>query len=64
MVGWFALKTECDVYGKRGAFGSYDPQISPICCCIRGLSQRIQKNGIKEIGLVDVLGGHRCSVKG
>ncbi len=30
----------------------------------QGLSQRTQKNGIEEIGLVDVLGGHPCSVRG
>ncbi|KAM4113105.1 hypothetical protein ACJW30_05G193800 [Castanea mollissima] len=33
-LGWSALKTECDVYGKCGAFGSCDPQNSPICSCI------------------------------
>ena len=35
-VWWKALKSECDVYGKCGAFGSCDSRNSPICSCLRG----------------------------
>ncbi|KAL4601693.1 hypothetical protein ACB092_10G000100 [Castanea dentata] len=35
-VGWKALKSECDVYGKCGAFGSCDSRSLPICTCLRG----------------------------
>jgi hypothetical protein len=35
-IGWSALHTECDVYGKCGAFGSCNSQNSPICSCLRG----------------------------
>ena len=33
---WSALQTECDVYGKCGAFGTCNPKNSPICSCFQG----------------------------
>ncbi|PIN02163.1 Serine/threonine protein kinase [Handroanthus impetiginosus] len=33
---WLAPKTECDVYGTCGSFGSCNAQDSPICSCLRG----------------------------
>ena len=35
-IGWSALHTECDVYGKCGAFGTCNPNNSPICRCFKG----------------------------
>ncbi|KAL0012593.1 hypothetical protein SO802_007701 [Lithocarpus litseifolius] len=43
-VWWKALKSECDVYGKCGAFGSCDSRSLPICTCLRGF----EPNNIKE----------------
>ena len=43
VLGWSALKIECDVYGKCGAFGSCDPQNSPICSCIQGFEPKNTK---------------------
>ena len=40
VLGWSALKIECDVYGKCGAFGSCNPQNSPICSCIPGFEPK------------------------
>ena len=40
-VVWLALHTECDVYGKCGAFGTCDPKNTPICSCFQGSSQII-----------------------
>ncbi|KAL0012597.1 hypothetical protein SO802_007705 [Lithocarpus litseifolius] len=37
---WSALKTECDAYGKCGAFGSCDPKNSLICSCIQGFEPK------------------------
>ncbi|KAK6932456.1 PAN/Apple domain [Dillenia turbinata] len=37
---WLAQKTECDVYGKCGPFGSCYPQNSPLCSCMRGFEPR------------------------
>jgi hypothetical protein len=34
------LETECDVYGRCGAFGSCNPQNSPICSCLRGFEPK------------------------
>jgi hypothetical protein len=39
-VKWSALETECDVYGKCGAFGSCNSQNSPICSCLRGFEPK------------------------
>jgi hypothetical protein len=39
-VAWSALKIECDVYGKCGAFGSCNSQNSPICCCFQGFEPK------------------------
>ncbi|GMY37168.1 G-type lectin S-receptor-like serine/threonine-protein kinase At1g11300 [Fagus crenata] len=39
-VRWSALKNECDVYGKCRAFGSCNPQNSPICSCFRGFEPK------------------------
>ncbi|KAK4588224.1 hypothetical protein RGQ29_019279 [Quercus rubra] len=35
-IPWNALKSECDVYGICGAFGSCNSQSSPICSCLPG----------------------------
>ncbi|XP_059439287.1 G-type lectin S-receptor-like serine/threonine-protein kinase At1g11330 [Corylus avellana] len=40
-IGWSALNTECDVYGKCGAFGNCYSQNSPICSCLRGFEPKI-----------------------
>jgi hypothetical protein len=34
------LKTQCDVYGKCGAFGSCNSKNSPICSCLRGFEPK------------------------
>ncbi|KAB1223052.1 hypothetical protein CJ030_MR2G022345 [Morella rubra] len=39
-VGWSTLESECDVYGKCGAFGSCNSQNSPICGCLRGFEPK------------------------
>ncbi|XP_062160839.1 G-type lectin S-receptor-like serine/threonine-protein kinase At1g11330 isoform X2 [Alnus glutinosa] len=39
-VQWSAWKSECDVYGKCGAFGSCNPQNSPICSCLWGFEPK------------------------
>ncbi|GMY37160.1 G-type lectin S-receptor-like serine/threonine-protein kinase At1g11330 [Fagus crenata] len=39
-VRWSALQNECDVYGKCRAFGSCNPQNSPICSCLRGFEPK------------------------
>jgi hypothetical protein len=39
-VPWSAWKSECDVYGKCGAFGSCNPQNSPICSCLWGFEPK------------------------
>jgi hypothetical protein len=36
LVRWSALLTDCDVYGKCGAFGSCNSQSSSICSCLHG----------------------------
>lgn len=43
-----ALRSVCDGCGKCGAFGICNSLCSPICSCLQGLSQEIQKNGIEE----------------
>ncbi|KAL4628731.1 hypothetical protein ACB092_05G260100 [Castanea dentata] len=43
-IGWCALNTECDVYGKCGAFGTCNPKNSPICSCFKGF----QPNNTEE----------------
>ncbi|MED6131487.1 hypothetical protein PIB30_010240 [Stylosanthes scabra] len=35
-IEFSSVSTECDVYGKCGAFASCDPRSSPICSCLRG----------------------------
>ena len=37
---WNALKSECDVYGMCGAFGSCNSQSSPICSCLPGFEPK------------------------
>ncbi|KAK3014361.1 hypothetical protein RJ639_009083 [Escallonia herrerae] len=37
---WTAIKDECDVYGKCGAFGSCDIQDSRLCSCLEGFEPR------------------------
>ncbi|KAK7815416.1 g-type lectin s-receptor-like serine/threonine-protein kinase [Quercus suber] len=43
-VVWLALHTECDVYGKCGAFGTCDPKNTPICSCFQGF----EPNNLEE----------------
>ncbi|XP_050287976.1 G-type lectin S-receptor-like serine/threonine-protein kinase At1g11330 isoform X2 [Quercus robur] len=35
-IGWLAMNSDCDVYGKCGAFGTCNPQNTPICSCLQG----------------------------
>ncbi|XP_031398550.1 G-type lectin S-receptor-like serine/threonine-protein kinase At1g11330 [Punica granatum] len=35
-IRWLARESECDYYGKCGAFGTCDSKMSPICSCLRG----------------------------
>ncbi|XP_041025861.1 G-type lectin S-receptor-like serine/threonine-protein kinase At1g11330 [Juglans microcarpa x Juglans regia] len=39
-VRWLALKTECDVYGKCGAFGICNSNSLPICNCLVGFEPK------------------------
>ncbi|KAF5475570.1 hypothetical protein F2P56_007364 [Juglans regia] len=39
-VGWLALETECDVYGKCGAFGICNSNSLPICNCFVGFEPK------------------------
>uniref|UniRef100_A0A2N9G5U5 Apple domain-containing protein n=1 Tax=Fagus sylvatica TaxID=28930 RepID=A0A2N9G5U5_FAGSY len=41
-VMWSSLQTECDIYGKCGAFGfgSCNSQSSIICSCLRGFEPK------------------------
>jgi hypothetical protein len=39
-VEWSSLQTDCDVYGKCGAFGSCNPQNLPICSCLEGFEPK------------------------
>jgi hypothetical protein len=39
-VTWSSFQTECDVYGKCGAFGSCNSQNTPICSCLRGFEPK------------------------
>jgi hypothetical protein len=39
-VVWSTLETECDVYGRCGAFGSCNSKNSPICSCLRGFEPK------------------------
>ncbi|KAM7530731.1 hypothetical protein LguiB_034141 [Lonicera macranthoides] len=41
VVTWSAVKTECDVYGKCGPYGSCNSQDLPICSCLRGFVPRV-----------------------
>ncbi|KAK7848587.1 g-type lectin s-receptor-like serine/threonine-protein kinase [Quercus suber] len=43
-VVWSALHSECDVYGKCGAFGTCDPKNTPICSCFQGF----EPNNLEE----------------
>ncbi|KAF5472071.1 hypothetical protein F2P56_008817 [Juglans regia] len=40
-VTWSSLMSECDIYGKCGAFGSCNSQNSPICSCLEGFEPKI-----------------------
>jgi hypothetical protein len=40
VVTWSSLETECDVYGRCGAFGSCDSKNSPICSCLWGFEPK------------------------
>ncbi|XP_022720832.1 LOW QUALITY PROTEIN: uncharacterized protein LOC111278491 [Durio zibethinus] len=42
-VEWSSLETDCDVYGKCGAFGSCDSQKPSICSCLRGFEPKIKE---------------------
>ncbi|KAL4628480.1 hypothetical protein ACB092_05G241600 [Castanea dentata] len=39
-IFWNAVKSECDVYGMYGAFGSCNSQSSPICSCLPGFEPK------------------------
>jgi hypothetical protein len=39
-VFWSSSQTKCDGYDKCGAFGSCNPQSSPICSCLRGFEPK------------------------
>jgi len=39
-VKWSSMETECDVYGRCGAFGSCNSKNSPICSCLRGFEPK------------------------
>ncbi|KAK2987271.1 hypothetical protein RJ640_017574 [Escallonia rubra] len=39
-ITWTAIKSECDVYGKCGAFGSCDIQDSRLCTCLEGFEPK------------------------
>ncbi|XP_062161867.1 G-type lectin S-receptor-like serine/threonine-protein kinase At1g11330 [Alnus glutinosa] len=40
VVTWSTLETECDVYGRCGAFGSCNSKNSPICSCLWGFEPK------------------------
>ncbi|KAG6639645.1 hypothetical protein CIPAW_10G115200 [Carya illinoinensis] len=40
VVTWSSLVSECDIYGKCGAFGSCNSQNSPICSCLEGFEPK------------------------
>ncbi|KAF5472075.1 hypothetical protein F2P56_008821 [Juglans regia] len=37
---WSSLTSECDVYGKCGAFGNCNPKNKPICSCLEGFEPK------------------------
>ena len=39
-IVWNAVKSECDVYGTCGAFGSCNSRTSPICSCLPGFEPK------------------------
>ncbi|XP_050288921.1 G-type lectin S-receptor-like serine/threonine-protein kinase At1g11330 isoform X2 [Quercus robur] len=39
-IVWNAMKSECDVYGTCGAFGSCNSRTSPICSCLPGFEPK------------------------
>ncbi|KAK7826584.1 g-type lectin s-receptor-like serine/threonine-protein kinase [Quercus suber] len=39
-ISWNAVKSECDVYGMCGAFGSCNSKSSPICSCLPGFEPK------------------------
>ncbi|KAG2685212.1 hypothetical protein I3760_10G113600 [Carya illinoinensis] len=39
-VTWSSLMSECDIYGKCGAFGNCNSQNSPICSCLEGFEPK------------------------
>ncbi|KAG6639635.1 G-type lectin S-receptor-like serine/threonine-protein kinase At1g11300 [Carya illinoinensis] len=40
IVKWSSLMSECDVYGKCGAFGNCNPKAKPICSCLEGFEPK------------------------
>lgn len=46
---WQSHKTDCDVYGKCGAFGICNAMNSPICSCLRYEPTNIEKWGRENI---------------
>jgi hypothetical protein len=47
-VTWSAFKTQCDVYGNCGAFGSCNSHNSPICSCLRGFEPKNSEEWNRE----------------
>ncbi|XP_018840678.2 G-type lectin S-receptor-like serine/threonine-protein kinase At1g11330 [Juglans regia] len=39
-IEWSSLTSECEVYGKCGAFGSCNSKNSPICSCLKGFEPK------------------------
>ncbi|XP_042945739.1 G-type lectin S-receptor-like serine/threonine-protein kinase SD1-13 isoform X2 [Carya illinoinensis] len=40
VVSWSSLTSECDVYGKCGAFGNCNPKKKVICSCLEGFEPK------------------------
>ncbi|XP_035545797.1 G-type lectin S-receptor-like serine/threonine-protein kinase At1g11330 isoform X2 [Juglans regia] len=40
VVMWSSLMSECDVYGKCGAYGHCNPEDKPICSCLEGFEPK------------------------
>ncbi|KAG6639638.1 hypothetical protein CIPAW_10G114700 [Carya illinoinensis] len=47
-IEWSSLTSECDVYGKCGAFGSCNLNNSPICSCLKGFEPKNREEWNRE----------------